>query len=63
LAHAHTKAGNADTLMGYLGNGSEIIPVMQAYAEQTAARNAQDYMQFMNQIADGHIAVAGDEVL
>ena len=49
--------------MGYLGNGSEIISVMQAYAEQTAARNAQDYAQFMNQIADGHIAVAGDEVL
>ena len=63
LAHAHTKVGNADTLMGYLGNGSEIISVMQAYAEQTAARNAQDYVQFMNQIADGHIAVAGDEVL
>ena len=63
LAHAHTKAGNADTLMGYLGNGSEIIAVMQGYAEQTAARNAQDYAQFMNQIADGHIAVAGDEVL
>lgn len=36
------KAGNADTLMGYLGNGSEIIAVMQGYAEQTVARNAQD---------------------
>lgn len=63
LAHAHTKAGNADTLVGYLGHSSDIVSVMQDYAEQTAARNTRDYDQFMNEIADGHIAVASDAVL
>ncbi len=29
LAHAHAKSGNADVLMGYLGDGDTIVDVLQ----------------------------------
>ncbi|MFB2537689.1 MULTISPECIES: DUF2252 domain-containing protein [unclassified Acinetobacter] len=63
LAHAHAKAGNADIVLGYLGQGTSIVNIMQDYATQTAERNLQDYTQFMNEINTGKITVAGDEVL
>ncbi|EOR03046.1 DUF2252 domain-containing protein [Acinetobacter genomosp. 15BJ] len=63
LAHAHAKAGNADVLRGYLGEGDTIIKVLQEYALQYEARNLDDYQQFMHAIADTKIQLAGDEVL
>ena len=63
LAHAHAKAGNADVLMGYLGEGNTIIEVLQDYATQSAERNLNDYQQFMNAVSDGQIQLAGDDVL
>lgn len=63
LAHAHAKAGNADVLMGYLGKGEQIVSALQRYATAYAARNEQDYAQFLQEIAAGRIEVAGDEVL
>lgn len=63
LAHAHAKAGNADVLMGYLGEGSTIIEVLQQYATQYAERNLKDYQQFMDAVADAKIQIAGDEAL
>ena len=63
LAHAHAKAGNADVLMGYLGEGKQSIKVLQEYAFQYAQRNAADYAQFLQKIEQGKIEVAGDEVL
>lgn len=63
LAHAHAKAGNADVLMGYLGEGKQIVKVIQEYAVQYAERNAVDYAQFLQEIENGKIDVAGDEVL
>lgn len=63
LAHAHAKAGNADVLMGYLGEGEQMVTVLQQYATAYAERNAQDYAQFMQEIAEGHIEIAGDDVL
>ena len=63
LAHAHAKAGNADVLMGYLGEGSAIVEVLQSYAEAYAERNLNDYQQFMNEVADGKIQLAGDDAL
>lgn len=63
LAHAHAKAGNADVLMGYLGEGKQIVKVIQEYAVQYAERNAADYAQFLQEIENGKIDVAGDEVL
>nr|WP_283772244.1 DUF2252 domain-containing protein [Acinetobacter sp. ANC5681] len=63
LAHAHAKAGNADVLMGYLGEGNTMVEVLQEYATQYVARNLNDYQHFMNEIADGKIQVAGDDVL
>ncbi|WP_038344868.1 DUF2252 domain-containing protein [Acinetobacter sp. A47] len=59
LAHAHAKAGNADVLKGYLGEGNTIISTLQSYALQAAARNLTDYQQFMNAIADARIELAG----
>lgn len=63
LAHAHAKSGNADVLMGYLGEGNTIVNVLQEYAIQSAERNLNDYQQFMNAIADAKIQIAGDEAL
>jgi len=63
LAHAHAKSGNADVLMGYLGEGNKIVDVLQEYAMQYAERNLNDYQQFMNEIADGKLQIAGDEAL
>jgi len=63
LAHAHAKAGNADVLMGYLGEGSSIVEVLQQYATQYAERNLKDYQQFMDAVADAKIQIAGDEAL
>ncbi|MCH7351017.1 MULTISPECIES: DUF2252 domain-containing protein [unclassified Acinetobacter] len=63
LAHAHAKAGNADVLIGYLGEGGTIIQILQDYATQYAERNLSDYLQFMNAIADGKIQLAGEEAL
>ncbi|ENX59406.1 hypothetical protein F885_02926 [Acinetobacter higginsii] len=63
LAHAHAKAGNADVLMGYLGEGSTIVGVLQNYATQSAERNLNDYQQFMNAVSDGQIQLAGDDAL
>ncbi|ENW79112.1 hypothetical protein F909_03439 [Acinetobacter sp. ANC 3929] len=63
LAHAHAKAGNADVLIGYLGEGGTIIQILQDYAMQYAERNLSDYLQFMNAIADGKIQLAGEEAL
>jgi hypothetical protein len=63
LAHAHGKAGNADVLMGYLGEGKVMTEVLQDYAVAYAARNAADYALFMQAISKGKIEVAGDEVL
>jgi uncharacterized protein (DUF2252 family) len=63
LAHAHAKAGNADVLMGYLGEGSTIVEVLQQYATQYAERNLKDYQQFMDAVADAKIEIAGDEAL
>lgn len=63
LAHAHAKAGNADVLMGYLGEGSTIVEVLQQYATQYAERNLKDYQQFMDAVADAKIQIAGDEAL
>lgn len=63
LAHAHAKAGNADVLIGYLGEDNRIVEVIQNYAIQSAQRNSEDYQQFMNEIADGKIELAGDDAL
>ena len=63
LAHAHAKAGNADVVMGYLGEGKHMVEILQSYAVASAARNAEDYQLFMNEIAVGKIAVAGVEAL
>jgi len=63
LAHAHAKSGNADVLTGYIGASNTIIDVLQTYAEEYAERNLKDYQQFMNEIADGKIQVAGDNAL
>lgn len=63
LAHAHAKAGNADVIMGYLGEGTQMLDVLQQYALAYAERNASDYAQFIQQISEGKIAVAGDDVL
>ena len=63
LAHAHGKAGNADILMGYLGEGQLIVNVLQDYAVAYANRNEADYAEFMAAIKRGEIEVAGDEVL
>ncbi|MGA6135039.1 DUF2252 domain-containing protein [Acinetobacter dispersus] len=63
LAHAHAKAGNADVLIGYLGEGGSIVQILQDYASQYAERNLSDYQQFMNAIADGKIQLAGEEAL
>ncbi len=63
LAHAHAKSGNADVLMGYLGEGNTIVEVLQTYAEEYAERNLNDYNQFMNEVADGKIQLAGDDAL
>ena len=63
LAHAHAKAGNADVLMGYLGEGSTIVEVLQQYATQYAERNLKDYQQFMDAVADAKIQIAGNEAL
>lgn len=63
LAHAHAKAGNADVLIGYLGEGGSIVQILQDYASQYAGQNLSDYQQFMNAIADGKIQLAGEEAL
>lgn len=63
LAHAHGKAGNADVLMGYLGEGQVMIDVLQTYALSYANRNAEDYAEFMQSVERGEIELAGDEVL
>jgi len=63
LAHAHAKAGNADVLLGYLGEGVTILQVLQDYAIQSAERNLSDYQQFMHAIAAGDIQIAGEEAL
>ncbi|USA46169.1 DUF2252 domain-containing protein [Acinetobacter sp. C26M] len=63
LAHAHAKAGNADVLRGYLGEGDTIIKVLQEYALQYEARNLNDYQQFMHAIADAKIQLAGEDAL
>lgn len=63
LAHAHGKAGNADVLMGYLGEGQVMIDVLQEYALAYANRNDEDYAQFMQAVERGEIQLAGDEVL
>lgn len=63
LAHAHAKAGNADVVMGYLGEGDGIVETLQRYAMASSERNLEDYQLFMNEISDGKIAVAGDDVL
>ena len=63
LAHAHAKAGNADVVMGYLGEGDGIVETLQCYTMASSERNLEDYQLFMNEISDGKIAVAGDDVL
>ena len=49
--------------MGYLGEGGAIVEVLQSYAEAYAERNLNDYQQFMNEVADGKIQLAGDDAL
>lgn len=49
--------------MGYLGEGEQIVTVLQQYAIAYAQRNAQDYAQFMQEIEKGKIDIAGDDVL
>ena len=49
--------------MGYLGEGNTIVEVLQTYAEEYAERNLNDYDQFMNEVADGKIQLAGDDAL
>lgn len=63
LAHAQGKAGNADVLMGYLGEGELMVTVLQKYALAYANRNAEDYAGFMQAVERGEIEMAGDEVL
>lgn len=60
LAHAHGKAGNADVLMGYLGEGESALFGLTRYAIDYAARNHADYQQFMQAIDAGKIACATD---
>ena len=50
-------------LRGYLGQGDTIVDVLQTYAEEYAERNLKDYQQFMNEIADSQIQLAGDDAL
>ncbi|MDB9694438.1 hypothetical protein OPU39_08465, partial [Acinetobacter nosocomialis] len=57
------KSGNADVLIGYLGEGDTIVDVLQTYAEEYAERNLNEYQQFMNEIADSKIQLAGDDAL
>lgn len=63
LAHAHGKAGNADVLMGYVGEGQVMLNVLQEYALGYAQRNADDYAEFMQAVERGEIELAGDDVL
>lgn len=63
LAHAHGKAGNADVILAYIGQGEVFTEVMQRYAVAYADRNEQDYQQFIREIKSGHLAVADEDVL
>jgi uncharacterized protein (DUF2252 family) len=63
LAHAHGKAGNADVLMGYLGEGESALAGFIRYATAYAERNQRDYQQFLQAIKQGQIACADDDVL
>lgn len=63
LAHAHGKAGNADVILAYIGQGEVFVEVMQRYALAYADRNEQDYQQFVAEIKAGRLQVADEDVL
>lgn len=63
LAYAHAKSGHADVISGYLNADHDWQAALIDYAQAAADRNAEDYAQFLAAIADGQIAVAGDDAL
>lgn len=63
LAYANAKSGNADLLASYLDACGDYASALIHYAQVAAARNEDDYQLFLQHIASGEIAVAGDDVL
>ncbi len=47
LGHAHGKASHVPTLLGYLGATQSLLPLLKQYAWQQAARNLEDYHDFV----------------
>jgi uncharacterized protein (DUF2252 family) len=62
LAHAHAKSGDADVLLGYVGEGESFAEAMAEFAAAAEQRNLQDYQVFLQEIQNNNIKLAPQDL-
>ena len=58
LARAHARSGDPVTIGAYLGGSDRFDRAIEAYAEDYAEQNAQDYVRFCEHVKDGLVGVS-----
>jgi uncharacterized protein (DUF2252 family) len=61
LARGHARAGDAEAIRAYVGNGDTLDRAVASFAETYAALNLEDYERFRQAIADGRLECASEE--
>ncbi|MEI6449464.1 MAG: DUF2252 domain-containing protein [Actinomycetes bacterium] len=58
LGLAHSRAGDPDTILGYVGEGAELADAMWEFAEAYADQTERDYGRFIEAIRGGRLKAA-----
>ena len=58
LGLAHSRAGDPDTILGYVGEGAEVAAAMWEFSEAYADQTERDYGRFIEAIREGRVKAA-----
>jgi uncharacterized protein (DUF2252 family) len=58
LGFAHSRAGDPDVILGYIGKGTALADAMWEFSEAYADQTERDYGRFIEAIHDGRLMVA-----
>jgi len=58
LGLAHSRAGDPDTILGYVGEGAELADAMWEFSEAYADQTERDYGRFIEAIRGGRLKAA-----
>jgi hypothetical protein len=58
LGFAHSRAGDPDVILGYIGKGGALADAMWEFSEAYADQTERDYGRFIEAIHDGRLKVA-----